>query len=276
MNNKIKAIPAIVNILLLGLSLTCIYPLIWLGYSSMKTDNDFLSNLFALPGHIEWNNYYMAVVKSRIYAYFFNTIFNAVTSVAIILVLSFCIGYFLCRYNFKGKGFINLLLTLGMIVPVHSLLVPMYIQFKLLGMVDKRGVLILPYLGVMLPLAVFLIEAYVKTIPVELEQSAGLEGASLFTILTKIIVPISKPILITVIILTFNFVWNEMPFALILNASENVRNIAVGIMNFSSSYDTKWTQRIAACVVAVFPVLIIYIFFNKQIIQGMTEGSIKG
>jgi raffinose/stachyose/melibiose transport system permease protein len=266
----------LVNVLLMALAVMCIYPLIWLAYSSVKTDTAFLTDMFGLPTSLEWGNYYLALKTGKIFLYFLNTIFNGVTSVFFILFFAFCMGYFLARYEFRGKGLAKSILTLGMVVPVHSLLVPMYIQFRLLGLVDKRGVLIIPYLGVMLPLGVFLIEAYVKTLPRELEESAEMEGSSLFNTLRAIILPLSKPIIITVMILTFNFVWNEMPFSLILNANENVRNIAVGIMNFASNYDTKWTQRIAACVVALFPVTILYVFFNKQIIVGMTEGSIKG
>jgi ABC-type molybdate transport system permease subunit len=156
------------------------------------------------------------LIKSKILYFFLNTVFNGVTSVAVIVFFAFCIGYFLARYDFRGKNLVNSLLMLGLVVPVHSLLVPMHIQFKLLNMVDHRGLLILPYLGVMLPLAVFLIEAYIKTLPRELEQAAEIEGASLFQTIMRIIVPLSGPILITVIIIAFNFAWNEFPFSLVL------------------------------------------------------------
>jgi raffinose/stachyose/melibiose transport system permease protein len=266
----------LLNVVLFAVAVTCIYPLIWLAYSSLKTENEFVRSMFSLPASLQWNNYYLALIKSKILYFFLNTVFNGVTSVAVILFFAFCIGYFLARYDFKGKSLVNSVLMLGLVVPVHSLLVPMYIQFKLLNMVDHRGVLILPYLGVMLPLGVFLIEAYIKTLPRELEQAAEIEGASLFQTILRIIVPLSGPILITVIIITFNFAWNEFPFSLVLNASEKVRNIAVGIMNFASDWDTKWTLRIAACVISLFPVTILYVFFNRQIIKGMTEGSVKG
>jgi raffinose/stachyose/melibiose transport system permease protein len=261
---------------LFAVAVTCIYPLVWLAYSSLKTENEFTRSMFSLPTSLQWGNYYLALIKSKILFFFLNTVFNGVTAVAVIVFFAFCIGYFLARYDFKGKKLVYSLLTLGLVVPVHSLLVPMYIQYKLLDMVDHRGVLILPYLGVMLPLAVFLIDAYIKTLPRELEQAAEIEGASLFHTITRIIVPLSGPILITAIIIVFNFAWNEFPFSLVLNASENVRNIAVGIMNFASDWDTKWTLRIAACVISLFPVTILYMFFNRQIIKGMTEGSVKG
>ena len=268
--------PLLVNIGLFAVAVTCIYPLIWLAYSSLKTENEFVRSMFSLPAALQWNNYYLALIKSKILYYFLNTVFNGVTSVAVIVFFAFCIGYFLARYDFRGKRFVNSLLMLGLVVPIHSLLVPKNIQFKLLNMVDHRGVLILPYLGVMLPLGVFLIEAYIKTLPRELEQAAEIEGATLFQTLTRIIVPLSAPILITAVIIIFNFAWNEFPFSLVLNASERVRNIAVGIMNFASDWDTKWTLRIAACVISLFPVTILYVFFNRQIIKGMTEGSVKG
>ncbi len=268
--------PLAMNIALFAVAVTCIYPLIWLAYSSLKTENEFVRSMFSLPTALQWNNYYLALIKSKILYFFLNTVFNGVTAVAVIVFFAFCIGYFLARYEFRGKNLVNSLLMIGLVVPVHSLLVPMYIQYKLLDMVDHRGVLILPYLGVMLPLGVFLIEAYIKTLPRELEQAAEIEGASLSQTIMRIIVPLSGPILITAVIIIFNFAWNEFPFSLVLNASETVRNIAVGIMNFASDWDTKWTLRIAACVISLFPVTILYVFFNRQIIKGMTEGSVKG
>jgi raffinose/stachyose/melibiose transport system permease protein len=243
----------------------------------LKTDNNFLAHVFALPSFpLQWQNYYDALIRSKILNYFFNTLFNGISSVAVILFLAFCVAYVLARFRFKGKGIVELILMIGMIVPVHSLLVPTYILFKLLHLVDKRGVLLFPYIGIMLPLAVFLIRAYIKALPISLEESAEIEGANLPTTLAKIIFPICQPILVTVCVIVFNFIWNEMPFSLILNASDGVRNIAVGIMNFASSYDVKWTLRIAACVISLVPVIVLYSLFNKQIVQGNMEGSVKG
>jgi raffinose/stachyose/melibiose transport system permease protein len=180
------------------------------------------------------------------------------------------------RYRFNGKGLLVGLLTLGMVVPAYALLVPMYMQYNLLGLIDSRIVLQFPYLAVNLPLGVFLMEAYMKSVPYELEQAAQIESANLFQIITLIVVPMCRPILITIAILTFNFVWNEMPFGLILTPSEQVRNMGVGLMNFASGYDANFTYRIAACVVGLVPVTLLYLAFNRQIIKGMTEGSVKG
>jgi raffinose/stachyose/melibiose transport system permease protein len=246
-------------------------------YSSLKTDNNFMAHIFGLPGlPLQWNNYYLSLIRSKVLNYLFNTLFNGITSVAVIVFFAFCIGYVLARYDFKSKIVVELLLMLGMVVPVHSLLVPMYIQFKLINIVDKRGVLIFPYVGIMLPLSVFLIRSFIKGISTSLEESAEIEGANLASTLIWIIVPVVKPIIITVVVIVFNFVWNEMPFSLILNASDKVRNIAVGIMNFASSYDVKWTLRIAACVISLVPVILLYSLFNKQIVQSSVEGSVKG
>lgn len=266
----------LINVICLGISATCIFPFIWLAYSSLKPNTEFVINYFSLPKTVMWENYYNALIKSKILYFFGNTLLNSAMSVAVILFFGFCIAYFLARYEFFGKKFVYGLLSLGMIMPIHSLLVPMYIQYKIMGMIDHRGVLILPYMGVMLPLTVFLLEAYIKTIPKEMEQSASIEGASLFYTLVRIIVPLAKPAIITMLIIVFNNTWNEFPFALILSGKEHVRNISVGLMNFTSMYDVEWTQRIAASMVAVMPVAILYTIFNKQIIKGMTDGALKG
>ncbi|MFP3153992.1 carbohydrate ABC transporter permease [Lachnospiraceae bacterium ZAX-1] len=277
MTKKIKPSSVILNVVVVCIAFTCVFPLVWLLYSSLKTEDAFLGRPFDLPTiPLQWENFYHALVRSKIANYFFNTLIYAVGAVLLVLFFAFCIGYCMSRYRFRGKALVTGLLTLGMVVPAYALLVPMYMQYNILGIVNTRGVLMFPYLAVNLPLGVFLIEAYIKNIPYEMEQAAQLEGANLFQTITQVIIPMSKPILITVAILTFNFVWNEMPFALVLTPNEKIRNMAVGLMNFASGYDANFTYRLAACVVGLIPVTLLYIIFNRQIIKGMTEGSVKG
>ncbi len=264
------------NLIMLLFSATCIFPIIWIIYSSLKTRSEFMLDTVSLPAGIQFKNYYSAFVEGRMYMYFRSSLFNSITTVLLVIALSFCIGYVLSRYKFKGRNFIYTLFIAGMLIPVYALIVPLFIQFKSLGMYDKFFTLILPYVAIRLPLSIFLFESFIKTIPVELDEAAYMDGASTLYTMSKIILPVCKPVMSTILILAFLDTWNEFPFALVLVTKEIYRTIPVGLTNFYGQYTTDYTTLMAAMVLSILPVIIVYLLFNKKIIQGMTAGAVKG
>jgi raffinose/stachyose/melibiose transport system permease protein len=246
-------------------------------YSSLKTSPEFNRSIIALPEKLIFSNFVDAFRISHMDTYYFNTIFNAVISLFIMLLFSFIIAYFLARFQFKGRNLIYYCILVGMLIPVHALLIPMFIQFKNLGMFDKRFTLIIPYVAFAMPFAVFLIVSYLKSIPPDMEEASVIDGSGFVRMLFTIVMPLCIPILITVSILQlFTKWWNEFPFALVLVNSEKYKTIALGLMNFSSQYSTNYPMKMAALVLAILPVIIIYVCFNKKIIEGMIAGAVKG
>lgn len=267
----------VINTILILFSVSCIFPIIWMIYSSLKTSPEFNRSIIKLPEIPVFSNYIDAFRISHMDTYYLNTIFNAVISLCLALLFSYITAYFLARFEFRGRTLIYYCILFGMLIPVHALLIPLFIQFKNFGLFDKRFTLIIPYVAFAMPFSVFLIESYLKSVPPDMEEAAVIDGSGFVRMLFTIVMPLCTPILITVSILQlFTKWWNEFPFALVLVNSEKYKTIPLGLMNFSSQYSTNYPMKMAALVLAILPIIIIYICFNKKIIEGMIAGAIKG
>ena len=246
-------------------------------YSSLKTSPEFNRSIIALPEKLIFSNYVDAFRISHMGTYYGNTIFNAAISLVLVVLISFVTAYFLSRFKFKGRNLIYFIILFGMLIPIHALLIPLFIQFKTLGMFNQRYTLIIPYVAFAMPFSIFLIESYLSGIPIDMEEAAVIDGCGFMRMLFTIVMPLCTPILTTAAILQlFTKWWNEFPFALVLINDEKLKTIPLGLMNFSSQYSTNYPMKMAALVLAILPVILIYIFFNRKIIEGMIAGALKG
>lgn len=267
----------LMNGILILFSISCISPIVWMIYSSLKTSPEFNRSIIALPEKLIFSNYVDAFEISHMGTYYGNTIFNAAISLVLVILISFVTAYFLSRFKFKGRNLIYFIILFGMLIPIHSLLIPLFIQFKALNMFNQRYTLIIPYVAFAMPFSIFLIESYLSGIPIDMEEAAVIDGCGFMRMLFTIIMPLCTPILTTAAILQlFTKWWNEFPFALVLINDEKLKTIPLGLMNFSSQYSTNYPMKMAALVLAILPVILIYIFFNRKIIEGMIAGAIKG
>ncbi|MDR1902294.1 MAG: carbohydrate ABC transporter permease [Treponema sp.] len=264
------------NVLVAFLSITCIFPMVWLLYSSLKTERNFANDILGVPTEFRFENYPQAFTEGRIGSYMMNSLFVTVITVIISIILSFAIGYCLSRFKFPGRTFLYYLFLSGMLVPIYALLVPIFIEFKVFGILNKRITLILPYIAFALPVSIFLIESYVKGIPIELEEAAFVDGSSQVFTMFVIIMPVCSPILATCAILSFLNTWNEFPLALVLISSTRLKTIPIGLTNFVGTYSTNYTLMMAALVIATLPVITIYLLFYNNIMRGMVAGAVKG
>lgn len=266
----------IANLIVAVISITCLYPIIWLIYSSMKTSAEFDANVISLPSVWNMDNFKKVLEISNMGRYMMNSIFTAVCSVLIILLFSFIIGYFLARYQFGGRGIIYGCFLVGMLIPVHSLMIPIYVIFSKLGLSDKQITLILPYVAFQMPVAMYIVESYIHSIPQEVEEAAAIDGAKFSTILFRIILPMAIPALTTAGIIAFFYCWNEFSFALVLTTQEKLRTIPLGLAMFKGSYTTNYPMLMAAMTIAIAPALVLYGCFSKNIMNGMLAGAVKG
>ncbi|MDD4495154.1 MAG: carbohydrate ABC transporter permease [Eubacteriales bacterium] len=264
------------NIILIIFSLSCVFPFVWMFYSSLKSSPEFNRSIIALPEKPIIQNYVDAFRISRMGTYFFNSIFNAAVSLVVVILISFTLGYFLARFQFRGRSFIYLFILFGMLIPIPSMMIPLFIQFKSLGIFDKWFTLIIPYVAYGLPFATFLVASYVRSVPEEIEEAAIIDGSGFLRRMFTIVMPLCTPILATVSILQFFRNWNEFPFALILVNSEKYKTVPLGLVNFSSQFSTNYPLKMASILLATLPIILIYLFFNKKIIEGMIAGAIKG
>ena len=190
----------LLNALMILFSASCIFPLVWMFYSSLKTKRVFNADIIGLPKEPTISNYVKILTNQdyHIGQSMMASVRTTLLSVFFIVLFGFIVGYILSRIKFKGNRILYVMFLMGMLIPVHSLLVPIYVVFNKTGLGNQWFTLIIPYVAFGLPIAVFLVEGYIKAIPVELEEAAAIDGSSFSRTLFSIILGIAKPILVTI------------------------------------------------------------------------------
>ncbi len=267
---------SIANIIVLFFSLTCIFPIVWTLYSSFKSKGEFLGNIIGLPKEPQFESYKIAVDLMDFGRKFFNSAFNTVISLIFILLFAMIIGYFLARCDFKGRSVVYFLILFGMLVPIHGFLVPIYLQLKQLHLLDSRFTLILVYVAFNLPVSVFLMESFMHSIPLDVEEAAIIDGASLNQRLFQVVFPMCKPIFSTIAILAFLNVWNEFSFGLVLINNEALKTLPVSLTVFKGQYEISYPNIMAGLMLSSIPVILFYLVFSKKVTEGMVAGAVKG
>lgn len=271
-----KLLRFVINLLLVLFSVTCVFPIIWIIYSSLKTQAEFAVNSVGLPMAVTFENYLSVLRETNMVRYVANSAIVSVVTVAAIVLLAFIIGYFLARFSFRGRNFIYTYLLVGMLLPIHALLVPIYINLRDINMLNRQLTLVLPYVAFGLPTAMVLTEGFVRTLPTTFEEAAAIDGSSFARTLFTIILPLTMPILATITIIQFFGSWNEFSFSLVLISDDSLRTIPVGLTMFKSIYEVNYPRLMAGMMTSLLPVMILYFIFSDRIIQGMTAGAIKG
>lgn len=274
--SKHKISKLLLNTLMVLFSITCLFPVIWIFFSSMKTQQEFMLSSMALPKNINFQNYIDVFQSTNMLVYIWNSLRNTIVSLGLTIIVVFPAAYVLSRRGFKGRNFIYNYFIIGMLIPVHALLVPMYIQFKQAGIDNQWYTLIIPYVAFGIPISVMLMESYIKSIPVELEDAAAIDGCGFFKTMLIIILPLATPVLATVAIIQFFASWNEFSFALILVKDDALRTIPVGLNAFKGAHDINYPRFMAAIMASMIPAMLLYFSFSKRIISGMMAGAVKG
>ncbi|MBB6730681.1 carbohydrate ABC transporter permease [Cohnella sp. CBP 2801] len=270
------SVKAVSNVLLAAFSVVSIFPILWVLYSSLKNQQEFSVNILSLPSSLHFDNYVKAFWDGELYRYLGNSAFVSVISVGLTILIGFVTGYFLSRFSFKGRNVLYAMFLFGMLVPVYGLLVPLFIEYRNLHLLDHRLFLVLPEVTFALPLVIFLIESFIRSVPIEMEEAAYVDGANLASTLFRIVFPMCRPVLSTCMIISFLNVWNEFPFALVLINSQDLKTIPVGLTNFVGQYTINYPQLMAGINVSIVPVIVVYLCLYKRIIQGMVAGAVKG
>lgn len=253
-------------------------PLLWLLLSSFKADKEFtLEPLWALPSGLDWQNYVDAVTSGNIGTYFLNSLLTVFPSLALILILGLAAGFALEVMVWRGRNTVLLIFLAGILVPVQIVLLPLFTIYFQAQLIDTRWALIITYTGFGLPLTVFLMATYFKAIPRELIEAAVLDGANIYQIFFRVAVPMVMNGLVTVALVQFFFLWNDLLFSLTFISSDSLRTIQTGLLSFTGEYgQIQWGPTFAAICLAVFPTLLLYLILNQRVIKGLTAGSLKG
>ncbi len=267
-------IKVILNIFLAFLAFLVLIPLFWMLMNSVKTNQELFDNSLRLPSLIHFENYATAW-RLGLSKYFINSLLVSTVSILLIVMVSSLVAYGLTRFAFRGRFFLFVLILGGMTLSEQVALVPLFKILQILGIYNTPLALILPYVAFRIPFSVFLIRAYFISIPRDLEEAAYIDGYNSFQIFTRIIIPISKPVLSSCALVTLNFVWNEFMFALVFLEDEKWMTIPIGLMTFKGQLRTDYTVMLAGITIATIPMLITFLFLQKQFLRGLTAGSLK-
>ncbi|MNH96288.1 Trehalose transport system permease protein SugB [compost metagenome] len=265
-----------VNILLSLYAMVTLYPLFWLFTSAFKTNEEFDSRPFSLPQVWNWDNLVKAWEVSAMGTSLINSTIVTVLALIFTITLGALAAYVLARFEFKMKGFIMGLFLLGMLIPIHSTLVPLFIILKKINLLDTYWALVLPYTAFELPLAIFITVAFLLTIPKEIEEAALIDGTGYWGIFFRMMLPLSLPALSTVAILGFLRFWNDFAFALIFISKPALKTVPLSLSVFRDGYSTDYKLTMAAMTIAVVPTIVAFLMFQEQIMKGMTAGAVKG
>ena len=274
---KIKPTKVLLHILLIAFAIIQIYPLLFLAFFSLKDNNEIYSgNVMGIPREFHWSNYQNALFHANVGHYLLNSIF--VTAIVIIIsdILACMVSYAIARMRVSANRFIKPFFSIGLMIPLHAVLLPVFIMLRNLKMLDTYQAIIVPYIAFALPMAIFFMIGFFQVLPLELEESAFLDGCGIFRTFFSIVLPLVKPALATISIFTFLSTWNEMMFAITFINSEKYRTLTVGIMQMVGRYTTDWGTMGAGLMVATVPTIVIYLLFSKQVQSGMVSGAVKG
>ncbi len=262
-------------LVLMAATAITLIPIIWVFASALKSNKEIRENALALPQEWRFQNYIDAWFGASFDQYFFNSIFITVTSVAIVLFLSSLAAYAFAKMRFPGNQMIFFVFLIGMAFPLSAKLGPLLSLMYELNLANSRLGLILVYVAGSLPFAILMLRAFFQGFPQELEDSAALDGCSRFQFYLRILLPLSKPSLMALGIFVFMGTWNEFFQALLLINEDSKRTLPLGLTAFQDEYFTDFALSFAGINITAVPVIIVYIMFQRNLIEGITVGSLK-
>ncbi len=269
----------VIRVFLILWGLTVAFPLIWVLYTSLKSNQEFFASPWALPAHPRWQNFVEAWHEANFAAYFGNSLLTVAVTLAITLLIVGANAYVIAKYRNRAIRALEKFYMVAMMVPSVLMLVPLYYMADRLAMTDSLLWLSVIYAVTGMPFSVFMMAGFVRGIHDALLEAATIDGASQFTIFFRIIVPLSKPSLFVVALLNVMGTWNEYITALTFIHDPAKYTIAIGLsyLTNSGTYDVNYGRTFAGLAIALVPILIVYALFQKQLQNGMSSGDgVKG
>jgi raffinose/stachyose/melibiose transport system permease protein len=260
-----------VSVLLIGLVLVVAYPLLWMLLSGFKTGAELFGDAWGLPGALRFENYVKAWDQGVV-RYLVNSVLVTGVSIVGVVLIGAWAAYGLTRLRLRYSTAALFFLLGGMMLAPSVALIPLFRLLRAIGIYDSYLALILPYVAFRLPITVFLVRAYLVTLPRELEDAAVVDGANRSQIFWKVIVPLSRPILVSAALLQALFAWNEFPFALVFINNRDLKTLPVGLLDMQGRLTTDWPVLLAALTIASLPMIALFLAGQRQFIRGLAEG----
>jgi ABC-type glycerol-3-phosphate transport system permease component len=257
-------------------SLLVLFPIYWAAVTSLKDAREvFASPPVFWPGRFAFENYASMWSASAIPQYFLNTIVVAACSILCILLVSGMAAYALTRFDFRGRTAFLLSLLVGQIMPLTTLIIPLYLFWASVRLLDTHTVLIVNYAAFGIPAGVWLMTGFMKSIPRELDEAARVDGASTLLILSRVVLPLSQPGLVATGLSTLFWIWQELMISMTFVVSDDKKMLMAGVSTFITSRGIRWGELTAAGVAVILPVLVLYLLLRKALVRGLTAGALK-
>lgn len=256
-------------------ALISIYPIFLMVSSSFKTNVDIFTNPLSLPKELSIEPYQKLWEAVPFGEYLLNSIIVSMGSVAFILVFSSLAAYYIARFPYKWNGFLYFFFLIGLMIPIKLGIVPLFLLMKKFDLLNSLWSLILIYTASGIPISVFILTGFFRTLPVELEEAARLDGCHYFRIFWNVLLPLMRPALGTVMIINFIQVWNDFFFPLIFIQEESMKTIPVGMLGMFGEYETDWSMLFSGLTLSALPMILVFLIASKQFMEGLTSGAVK-
>jgi raffinose/stachyose/melibiose transport system permease protein len=255
-----------------------LYPFVWLFIGSLKSQSDHLNQpTWSLPTHWMWSNYQTAWTTGHLSTYIRNSLVAVLPSLALVVVLGTAAGFGLQVMRWRLRRPVMLIFLAGIMVPSQMILLPLFTIYYQTGLTGSLWPLIITYTGTGLPLTVFMMGTYFRSLPIESIEAATMDGASIFRTFRSIAFPMVRNAIFTVALVQFFFMWNDLLIALTFTNSSNLRTIQVGLLNFTGEFGgIQYGPLFAAICINVFGTLALYLVLNQKVMKGLTSGAVKG
>ncbi|RPI80801.1 MAG: carbohydrate ABC transporter permease [Chloroflexi bacterium] len=265
---------------MLAFTLIVIIPFIWMLIMSFRTTGEILNDPYGLPKSWDLSNYITLMIDPQIqyYKYFINSIYVTVVSLVLTAVFSTMGGYGFgrSRYEFKFRGWLFALLLFAMMLPPQIMYLPQFTMMGRYGLLNSNWSLILLYTASAIPVSTYLMATYFSQLPYELEDAARIDGCNDFGVFWRIMLPLTRPALSTVIMLNFLHFWNELLLAVTMVTDPSKRTLPAAMMMFVGEHGSNYAIAAASLVTTMLPVLLLYLFLSDKFIHGLTAGALKG
>ena len=258
------------------MTVVCLYPIYFAVISSFKSTMEIMESKFAPPEHYGIENYIKAWEIGNMGRYFINSLFLTVISMIFLIVIGALAAYVISRFKFRFQGMIYTFFISGLMIPMQSTIIPLAFDLGAFGLKNSYTILILLFVAFNIPITIFILTAFMKSIPGELEEAAIMDGCTAIRVFMNVIMPISVPATVTASVFNFINIWNNLLFPLVFISDKNKQVISFGLLSFFSEWQADYGAVMAAITLAIIPPFIIYIFLQEKVEQGLTAGAVKG
>lgn len=263
-------------VVLIFFALLILFPVYMVLSGSFKTEFELYDNVFGLPDKLQWGNYVRAFVDGNLSKYYLNSIIVTVVSIVLILALSSMAAFALTRLKLRFNKLIYLLFVIGIAVPTQVGIVQLAVQMSKMHLTNSLLGLICVYVAYELPFSIFIFYGFMQDIPRELQEAAIIDGCSSFKLYYSVILPLCRSSIATVAIFNLVNIWNDMLFPLVLISKESLRTLPYGLLQFRGQYASEYTVIFAGVILITLPLVVMYLCMQKQFMQGLTQGAVKG